>query len=265
MKKTDVVMGNFFVAPGMRARVSINDVPLFPSPMVGQWSKQLPINHRLVEGENHVSVSLEETASPLIRASVDEREVERFSFVIFKARSEAEGDFEFLAQCRLDRHWQGVPESRRRYPFYTSRTFDPGVPTSPPAWVSSEVVTAPCEGTPEQRDLVREYFDITVAADRDRLIAISEPFFSDYEKSFPGETYYARGTLLAELDEMIAEAPVYEPLEPHELHYEARAGGRVVYVSRLDGRSVLRAKGSDGGAFNTDLLLTKTVGGWRVM
>lgn len=265
MNKTDIVMGNFFVAPGMRARVAINDVPLFPAAVVGQWSKQLPINHRLVEGENRVTVALEETGSALIRASVDEREVERFSFVIFKPRSDIEGDYEYLAQCRVDPAWQGVDEPWRRYPFSTAKSFVPGVVVRPPTWVSSEAVTAPCEGTNEQRDLVREYYDATVQPDRDRLLTLSEPFFDDYAQSYPGESYFSRATLIREMDEMIAEAPVYEPLEPTELHYEARAGGRVVHVSRLDGRSVLRATGSDGGAFNTDLLLTKTAKGWRVM
>lgn len=258
-----------FVQPGLRAWVAINDVPLLPSPMTGSFSGRGGINHRLVAGENTVSVRLETTKRWAREEGLDRAEAPEY-FVIDFHRPVPDGDgddvkLELVAELSLPKDWAELEEDERTFPFFIEKSFDPGVPAAPLAYLSATPVTTPCEGTPDLRDAVRAIHEAHASKDRQRILDLCRAKVDDMSRAFPLNSEASVPSQVSELDTVLAELQQFEPLAEDRLHFEARAGGRVVHVCRTDGQRVLRGLGVDDVTYETDLLLTQTAQGWNLM
>lgn len=264
MEKKDIVACHTFVAAGMRAWVYINDIPLLPCPMLGSYTDQLPINHRLVAGANRVVVEVDAPGPEELLGTVDRHGPGRLCLDVITG-GDAEGEIRHLVQLHHDGVWAGVPEEAQRYPHRFAFTFDHDLEAPPPTWATAaRRDDISCLGNDELHDAVRRFYDAIVKGDRAVMAAMSEPLFADDERAYPGEASRSRAKRLAEMDEVIGLAPRYLPLEPDQLHFDPRADGRVVHVSRLDRRPVLVGQ-TEEETFATDLLLVGTSHGWQVM
>ncbi len=251
------------VVHGLRAWLSINDVPWLPSVRMGSYSSRGGINHRLVDGTNEVHFRLE-TATEWARVQgLAITKVERWLHVAFH-RASPIGEPELICEYSVPSVWDTLPEERRCFPFAGSFTFEVSGLIPRATYLDADRVQTPCEGTPELHDAVRDIHAVHVSRDRDRMIELCEPKLQDYALAFPNSSEATVSTQLSELDEVFADDPVFAPLEEDKLHFEARAGGRVVHVTRTDGGPVLDGKGTKMN-YQTDLLLTHTAAGWRLM
>lgn len=258
------IMYRVFVQPGLRAWVAINDVPLLPTPMDGSFSGRGGINHRLVAGDNRVSVRLETTKRWARELGLDQADAPEYFLLDFH-RPNALGELVLIEQLRLPADWDHLDEAEQTFPFAYEKTFDPKVPLAPLTYLSAPSVSTPCEGTPELRTAVRAIHEAHATKDRQRIIDLCRAKVDDMSRAFPQRDDASVTTQLGQLDDVLAELAEFEPLAEDRLHFEARAGGRVVHVCRTDGERVLRGRGHDDTTYETDLLLTQTAQGWNLM
>ena len=257
------------VSDGLRAWVAIDDVPLLPSPMMGSFSTTSPINHRVAEGVNTATFHLDLCKDWSRQEGMEVTKSDRwFVFQVLRERPEpgvdGELDHETLVDYVLPAAWEALPPERRRFPFSDRVSFDLGKPLARMTQFESPPVQTPCEGTAELHEAVRALHDAHAKRDRDKILDLCDIKVQDFARALGGRGGTSAAAQQAELAELVAAAPVFEPLAPDQLHFEARAGGRVVHVSRRDGRPVLFAKGREL-AYKTDLLLVQTPKGFRLV
>jgi len=160
-----------------------------------------------------------------------------------------------------------LPEERWRTPCYVEQTFELDFTPLPRAWWSAPRASFGCSGTPEMHQAVAAAHAALGARDLDAWIAAIELETTEYGMAFGTGATEALADRRAMYQEMFAFPLTLATLEPRQLHFEARAAGRVAHVTRHDGRPVLDAVLADplGQLIRGDLLLTQHEGRWRVM
>lgn len=263
MSAAPPITASVFVVHGLRAWLSLNDVPWLPTMRVGSYSSRGGINHRLVDGTNEVQFRLETCTEWARELGLATTEVENWFHVAFH-RASLTGEPELIAEYALPKAWERLSEDDKTFPFAGTFTFNPGGSVPRATYLDAATVTTPCEGTPDLLDAVRDIHAVHTTLDRDRMIELCEPKVQDFAIAFPNSGEASVSAQLAQLDDVLADKPVFADLEESLLHFEARAGGRVVHVTRADGGPVINGKGAQMD-YQTDLLLTRTPAGWRIM
>ncbi|MDI1437281.1 hypothetical protein [Polyangium sorediatum] len=250
-------------APDVLLHAYLNDLPVFRGPHRGPETQQGGANHWLVPGENTLTLDVLRAPRP---RSTGAPPGEPIRFVLFTAADpvHAPKDVTIIHEVRFSEIIERTPEAEHEPYHYTAR-FDLGVPVNAPVYLSSPMSDVDCRGTPELHQAIADLHASLAAGDVDRFLDLCSLRNEEYVFAYEG-----LGPTVDSLRDVargfFASGPIVEPLEPDALHFEARALGRVVCVSRADGRSAIEARTRDDEAavLRVDPWLTRKDGAWRI-
>ncbi len=251
-------------APDVLLHAYLNDLPIFRGLHHGPETRQGGANHLLVPGEN--TLTLEVLRAPRPR-STGAAPGEPIRFVIFTAADpvHAPKDVTIIHEVRFSEIIEKMPEAEYEPYHYTAR-FELGVPVNPPLYLSSPTTAIDCGGTPELHQVIADLHAALAASDIDQFLDLCSLRNEEYAFAYEGLGPTV-GSLRDVAREFFAFGPIVEPLDPQSLHFESRAFGRVVCVSRADGRAAIeaRTRDDDAAVLRVDPWLTRRDGVWRII
>jgi hypothetical protein len=141
--------------------------------------------------------------------------------------------------------------------------FDPEIDVPELAFLSAPMQQIDCEGTADLHDAVRDLHQAFLDADGDRLKDLMKLQIQEYDGAWFGGTV---GEQLKAIDQLVAEQLVVAPLDWQQMHFHARADGRLVHVERLDRQPVfgIQTIGKPQGHMS-DPVFTYHEGRWQLM
>jgi hypothetical protein len=270
------VYGNFRFYPGTVGRIFLNDLPIFQGYVGNGFSQNSRILHFLVPEENRLELEIlaapkpkggrlayEPDPRPQMQGEDTNQSIE---ITIFKERAPESGEIDVLYHCMFPDLWKDVPEERRRLPHVHVATFDPRVIVPKLAFLSAARHQVPCEGTAELHQALRDLHDAFQSRDAGRLADEMGLQMAEFETAYDGASGSSLTAQREALDELVGEPIVVEPLDRAQIHFHARAQGRVVHVERVDRRPVIDVKtiGKPQG-HASDPVFTHHQGRWRLM
>jgi hypothetical protein len=294
---------NLVVRKGAYAQLYVNDLPLLKRPLGGPDSFGGGLNHLLVPGENRVAFEVHravmysrdrqpppsEPAPPApgadgsdappprrpVPGSLEDKhplafpDEEAVGFMAYTVLDETKQPLEAVSLFRTSfpACMRQQPPERWRTPCYVEQLFALDFTPIARAWWSAPRATFGCGGTPQMHEAVAATHAALGARDLDGWLSAIELEVTEYAMAFGTGATEALTTRRSMYEEAFAFPLTLAPLEPAQLHFEARAGGRVAQVTRHDGRPVLDAMVVSplGQRIRGDLLLTQHEGRWRVM
>lgn len=246
--------------PKTVARVSLNDLPFVRDASSAFRDTVRPCDHLLVPGENVLTVEVWDGPpspdSPMHRGPVDvtvhevatERALTRIAWPALALAAGQTDDnlvMPFVFSTKF-----AVPEEHPR-PYYDAHP--------------REVI--PEEGTPDLVEAVRRLHD--ALASRNARAFVGE--FSlklDEQRRFYGDSpdFDSKG-LVAAYERRFSDPLSVRPVDPKDLRFEARANGRVAYVTRRDGTPTISARGvtDPGQSFDLDPLFVRHDQRWTLL
>ena len=189
------------------------------------------------------------------------------SATIYKSPPEDSGreedDFDIIYHCFFPDVWQHVLEEDRHLPYMHVAKFKPGVHVEELSFLSAPMQEIPCEGTRELHDALRELHEAIVAGDVPRVKDQMKLQMQEYDVANYGGTMKGQQN---SVDQMFAEKLVVAPLDWEQMHFHARANGRMVHVERLDRQPILKIQtiGKPQGHMS-DPVFTQHEGRWQLM
>ncbi|HHH10751.1 MAG TPA: hypothetical protein ENK23_01570 [Sorangium sp.] len=273
---TQPIIANARFREGALGRVFINDLPFFQGYEKDGFSVNSGINHLLVPGDNEVAIELLRAPSPRggrleftpdpdpKMAGIDVNQ--SVEVTVFRERAPNTGDIEILCQMMFPDIWKDIDEKVRRLPYRHVMTFNPQVSVPELAFLSATPEVIPCEGTRELQTAVRELHQTFVDKDKQRAAAVMKLQMSEYARANGNDHGSSLSEQLSALDTLFAEPLVVAPLQPEQLHFIGRAGGKVVHVERTNGEPVIDVKtiGKPQG-HASDPVFTRLDGRWQLM
>ena len=254
-------------APGVVARVTVNDIPFYRRAVDFSMSPAGPFNHMIVPGENIVVIELAEAAGPIaatatrtfdfrVMREADDRVIYRMKWPDVASEPRPEGlepPIRYL-------------DKERELPIVHTGRFEPDFENPRPLWLDAPPGAFPAEGTQDQHDAVLELHDAFRRRDVDGFLAASELKLAEHRRFYGVIPELAPDAAKARYSEMLREPWDLDPYDPKQLVFERRADGRAAYVTRKDGTPALQARHQTdpSQAWGANLLLTRAEGRWRI-
>lgn len=160
--------------------------------------------------------------------------------------------------------WKDVPEALQIVPFRHDVPFEVHGVDFTPAYLKAPEAEFDHRGTPELREAVRQYHESIAKSDLDGFMAQNALKIEESQRAYDGHAAFTAAALREPMTDRFRSGIEARPLDFDELQFESFAGGRVAYVSRLDGGCALAAASRNGDTMTTDLWLTQQGGLWRV-
>ena len=207
------------------------------------------------------------STSPIRGRKWGERDLNQtVEVALFKERAPNTGEIEIIYRCMFPDLWKDVPEDRRHMPYMHVVEFEPPTKVVPLKFLSADPQDVPCEGIKPLHDAVTELHEAYVDRDADRLAELMELQMAEFAQSYPGDSSMSEGTQLSAIKDLVREQIVVQDLDWSQMHFHARAGGRVVHVERLDRMPVFDIKTIGiGQGHASDPVFTHHEGRWRLM
>jgi hypothetical protein len=242
-------------APGIYARVLVNDIPFYRRIVDCNMAPAGPFNHLIVPGENVVRIELAEAGEN------DPTIIRTFEMTVLRQVDGA---------VRFREKWpdfaKEYPEEERKLPIVHERKLQSDCETPLPVWWDSPHERFPSEGTRDLHDAVRALHDAYARADVDEFLYLVELKFAEHKKYYGAVPDLAPEAAKERYGALLREPWDLDPYDPKEIVFEHRAGGRVAYATRRDGSHALRArhKTDPSQSWTANLLLTRRDGRWRI-
>lgn len=242
-------------AQGSRIQVCVNDIPIVRGYARGYECTQTTLNEFLVPGENEITFE--------IGTCPWEREALWFVVAVDDQWDQPLLSFVWGAEGQTTAAESVLPRAFSRSFIADGFTFEPAFRRSSPAKFG-------CEGTPEQRELVRR---VQEAVEWGQTDALMELLALGHEEIYVSHNRTAGNkpdTQRPEFATFFAMKRRTRPLDMADLHFDSRAGGRVAFVTRADGdpaiESITAEPDPGGGVLQIamDLRMTMVDGQWRL-
>lgn len=247
----------FMISQGPHSvvRAWLNDIPFYrfygPDPV----NRAGPAIHMLKPGEN------------------------TFAIEIDRAPPESQVFFELLEDWNHERpifYFEWPREAKhlppeRRTPFRFEARFTPDGAMFSPAHLNASREEVPCEGTPALREAVKRFHDAVETRDLDGFCAGLALKAREHERAYPDWPDSTAADMRADMAGFFREDLRVRPLDLDEVHFEPRAGGRLVHATHLGGGTLIDAismdKTPDGetARVSMDLTLTRLGGEWKIV
>jgi hypothetical protein len=242
-------------APGLYARVLLNDVPLYRRTVDVHLTPSGPCRHLVVPGENSVRIELGAYGSTTPPPGAT------FEFQVLRGPEEA--------VCFAERwpdYTSRYPEDERRLPMAHTRSFHCDDAGPIPVWRDAPRGGHTAHDKAEQVRLVQEVRQAFVRKDVDAFLGAYSLKLEEHRAFYGAVPELAPAVARERYAGLLALPWVVEPIEPEQLSLQSHADGRVALVTRMDGTAVLSARLPDDPTqeWEADLLLTRNEGRWRI-
>jgi hypothetical protein len=239
--------------PKIATRAYLNDLPFYRRVPENHDGVSAPAAHWLVPGENTLALEVLGQDTSVGYSSLVEATVRRME------------EDEILARVGWPEMWKGVPEEEQKFPARAEVTFHLDDDLPKPLWADSPSEHVPREGTSELVAAVYALHEAIERRDPARIVDLMSVKIEDLTR------YHGRTGLLdpreVELDfaERFKEPVNVEPFDAARLRFDARQRGRVVHVTRDDGRRVVAfANRDESKGFFLDPFFVRHGGTWRL-
>lgn len=241
--------------PDTSVRAWLNDVPFYRYYGPLQCGRSGPAIHLLKPGEN------------------------TFAIEIDRAPPESQVFFELMIDFDHEHpaiYFEWPKEAlhlpaERRTPFRWEGRFEPEGDLFTPIHLASPPEVIPCEGTPELREAVRRFHAAVEARDLDGFCEGLALKASEFSRAYPGWPDSTAQDMRADMVGFFKEDIRVRPLAMSDVHFEARAGGRLAYATHLGGGFLIDATSPDltadgeRASVSMDLTFTRHMGAWSIV
>ncbi|MEZ4296841.1 MAG: hypothetical protein R3B70_17885 [Polyangiaceae bacterium] len=275
MGANDPYYFNVHLEEGVTGRLWLNDLPVHKVLTRGPRSMQGGANHLLVPGKNRLALEIhalpdrsppappppgQEAKKPvhILPAGVKIYQVANPNVEPLVAQEIVSVDLPVALGLE--------PWEKPALPLYHEVEFDLPFPVGEPVYWHAPSSSFPCSGTKELVDAVTDVHTALVERDLARFHELLTLKHEAYAAAFPGEPSAAIDRQRAASEKFFGLRYSVKPLDLTKVHFEPRAGGRVVHVCGWDDRPVLEAVAEDhpGLSLRANLLLTSHDGRFRI-
>lgn len=233
-----------------RLRALLNDIPFYKrAPQEFAITYGGGANHLLAPGENTLTLELFEaprTNTVILEITIDHNHDDP----VIK--------MEWPALCA------DLPAEAAGLPLVYTQRFRADKVTHLPAYMSCPPIDFGPEGTPELREAVRAFHAAVANADASSFAEELSLKATEMTAAYAGDPSCSADDARREMADFASSGVSARPLDFDELLFESRAGGRVAYVTRIDGGPAIQAISGGGDRLNVDLCLTRVNGVWRI-
>lgn len=242
-------------AQGSRMRIAVNDVPIADGHAAKYVCTQEVINELVVPGENVVSFEI--ARAPWERGAL--------WFAVAK-----DGDW---GSPLLELTWgaEGTTTAEEAIlPRAFSHRFVADDTSFEPVFRRARPASFGCDGVPEQRELVRRMQRAVEWKQTDEMLELLALQHDELWRANHRISGDHPSTQRPVIESFFAKKTRTRPLDPAELHFESRAGGRVAYVTRADGSAPVEAIAEEPDELGftlrmaPDVRMTMVDGAWRL-
>lgn len=244
--------------PLITVRATLGDLPFYRGRGAESVALTGPANHLLLPGEN--VLTLEVTAPP--GAAADPPALS------FALRVDDEADT-LVHEVRVADIWAELPPEQRKLPWKHVSRFHADTRLGRPAYLDAARGRFGRDGTPEQKEAVREIYRAFEAGDAQAFLRAVKLELDERQRAYPGVPELSASRRREKIAARFAKKWRIRPIDLRnlkELTFESRLDGRVAYVTRRDGGAAIEAvaAGDAGNRVEMDLLLMKKGSAWRV-
>jgi hypothetical protein len=247
------------ISQGQRSNVRawLNDIPFHRSYDPHTLNNTSPAIHLLQPGENTFAIEIDRAP---------EGSVTFFELLIDWDHDHPVYRFEWPREA------MALPEDRR-VPFRHLARFTPPGDLFRPVHLDAPEAEIPCEGTPDLREAVRRVQAAVEARDLDAYCAELSLKASEFERAYPGWPMSTAADMRADTASFFRMDLRVRPLDLGEVHFEGRAGGRLVHATRaaegggtlIDAVAMDRTADGEGARLSMDLTFTRHRGAWKIV
>lgn len=161
--------------------------------------------------------------------------------------------------------------SDRRVPFRFEARFTPPGDLFSPAFLEASAEDVPCEGTPELRAALQRFHDAIMARDLDGFCSGLALKAKEHERAYPDWKDSTAEAMRADMAGFFHEDLRMKPLDVNDVHFESRAGGRLVHATHLGGGPLIdiismdKTPEGESARVSMDLTFTRLHGEWKII
>jgi hypothetical protein len=245
--------------PLVTVRATLNDLPFYRGRGAESAALTGPANHLLLPGDN--ALTLEVSAPPGGASSAPPQ-------LSFALRIDDEADTLVHAVSAADL-WSELPPEQRKLPWKHVSRFHADTRLGRPACADSPRARFNRDGTPEQKEAVREIYRAFESGDAQAFLRAIKLELEDRQRAYAGVPELSAARRREKIAARFAKKWKIRQIvlrNLKELSFESRLEGRVAFVTRRDGGAAIEAVavGDASNRVEMDLLLMRKGSSWRV-
>jgi hypothetical protein len=249
--------------PLLTVRATLGDLPFYRGRGAESAALTGPANHLLVPGDNVLTLELD-APSGAVAAALAEAPPN----LSFALRVDDEADTLVHAVSAVDL-WAELPPEKRKLPWKHVSRFHADTRLVRPTCAESPRARFTRDGTPEQKEAVREIYRAFESGDAQAFLRAIKAELDERQRAYPGVPELSAARRREKIAARFAKKWRIRPIDLRnlkELSFESRMEGRVAFVTRRDGGAAIEAVavGDASNRVEMDLLLMKKGSAWRV-
>lgn len=249
--------------PQLIVRATLGDLPFYRGRGVESVALTGPANHLLLPGDN--ALTLEVDAVSGIAAAALAASPPHLAFTL---RIDDEADTRVHAVTLAD-VWADLPPAPRKLPWKHTSRFHADTRLVRPAYADAPRARFTRDGTPEQKEAVRELYRAFESGDAQAFLRAVKLELDERQRAYPDVPELSAERRREKIAARFAKKWRIRPIDLRslkELSFESRLEGRVAFVTRRDGGFAIEAVAANDASnrVEMDLLLTRKGSTWRV-
>ncbi len=249
--------------PLLTVRATLGDLPFYRGRGGERASLTGPANHLLSPGDNVLTLDLEAPSSAAAAALAAAP-----PHLTFTLRVDDEADTRVHAVSAAE-IWAELRPEQRKLPWKHVSCFHADTRLVRPVCAESPRARFTRDGTPEQKEAVREIYRAFESGDAQAFLRAIKLELEEKQRAYPDVAELSVTRRREKIAARFAKKWRIRPIDLRslrELSFESRLEGRVAFVTRRDGGPAIEAvaAGDASNRVEMDLLLMRKGSAWRV-
>lgn len=249
--------------PLITVRATLGDLPFYRGRGAESAALTGPANHLLLPGDNVLTLELDAPSAAVAAALVEAPP--HLSFAL-RIDDEADTLVHSVSAAEL---WAELPREQRKLPWKHVSRFHADSRVHRPACADSPRARFSRDGTPEQKEAVREVYRAFESGDPQAFLRAIKLELEERQRAYPGVVEHSAARRREAIAARFAKRWRIRPIDLRnlkELSFESRLEGRVAFVTRRDGGAAIEAVAAEdpSNRVEMDLLLMRKGSSWKV-